>query len=238
MSESSLSITYSDLQREVAVFLGWPRTVGDWNSDNSADFTYLLKRGLRMFYFPPGEGDKPRYEWTFMRSTGTVTLATGTSAYDLADDFGGVILDRTCTFAEDSGNRALLKISEDAIRKNQAMASDTGVPKYYAVRPKAHSATTGQRWEMLVYPTPSSSSNASVLTFRYVAIPDVLTSVNKYPVGGGQYSEVILAAVLAAAEMTFDVDTDGVQAKLFRAMLSSAMRTDLEQKENKRGGAA
>ena len=71
MAISTLTLEYSDFQREVAVLLGWSRNPDNWNNTQLQDFEDIDRRALRQFYFPasPGE-DSPTYEWTFLRTSG------------------------------------------------------------------------------------------------------------------------------------------------------------------------
>ena len=218
--------------------VGWGRDITQWTSTQLVDFVDILKRGSRMFYFPPMPEGQPVYEWTFLRTIGSITLVTGDYTYTLPDDFGGTILDRSVTWPVGNGNRMLTKISEQDIRKNQAYDNQSGVPKYYAVRNLTHAPTTGQRWELLTYPTPSAAVNGIVLSYSYVFVPNVITSANKYPVGGAQYSEVILSAILAAAEYKEDDDPSGPYHQKFQELLQVAMRNDEQQKSNDRKGKA
>lgn len=231
MAEPTLSVTINTLRREVGVYLGWGRDIASWNNTNLQDFDDIAVRALRSFYFPPTGPDEPRYEWTFMRKTGTITLATGDADYDFGDDFGGTILDDSVTYASGQNKRPLQIVPESTIRSLQSMDSQTGVPKYYATRNKAHNATTGQRWEMLVYPTPTSAENNLVLTFRYIHVPDTISNTNIYPVGGAQYSEAILASFLAAAEARHDDDPNGPMQQRYLQVLGQAMRNDRNQKD-------
>jgi len=238
MAESTLTVTYADLQEDVAIFLGWNRTAASWTTANNSDFLRILESGLRSFYFPVISEDEPTYEWQFVQTEGTITLATADSDYDLPDNFSGVILDDSVTNAVDSERRPLSKVSETVLRKYRSMNEKTGVPEFFAVRPKTFVATTGQRWEMLVYPQPTSNENLQVLTFRYVWIPEVLTSTNLYHVGGGRYSEVLRASVLASAETILDDDSAGPLNQRFNSLLQAAIRADKTAKANDRGGAA
>ena len=240
MAESSLSITLTELKREVAFFLGWSRDSTAWDNTQNQDFDDIHKRALRMFYFPPGQGEKPVYEWTFLRKTGSITTANNDYDYDLPDDFGGTILDSSTRYAAGNGNRQLKKVDEQIIEQKRALNDKKGAPKYFSVRPKAHAPSSGQRWEMIVYPTPSTATSSAslVISFRYAYIPEQLDATNTYPVGGGQYSEVILAAHLACAEYKQDDEPNGPMMQRFKELLSVAIRNDDQQKNNSRGGAA
>jgi hypothetical protein len=182
----------------------------------------------------------PYYEWSFLRKTGTVQLLTDDYDYDLPDDFGGTILDSSVVYNTAGENQPpLAKIDEHILRTHRASGSQKkGYPLYYSVRPKTHNAATGQRWEMLVYPTPNADINSKGIEYRYPHIPEALNTTNKYPVGGGAYSEVILAAHLAEAEAYSDNDGQGIYEQKFQSLLTVALRNDEQQKMNRKEGVA
>ena len=87
-----LSVSYSDIQKNVALMLGWNRTpsdeVGTWSANQISDFDLVMASGLRKFY--------GAYDWSFMKprytlttsaaySTGTVTISSGTVLGDGTD---------------------------------------------------------------------------------------------------------------------------------------------------------
>jgi hypothetical protein len=232
MPESLLSITLTELKRAVAVLLGWPRDLDEWDNTILTDFEDIHKRALRMFYFPPTTGDQPTYEWTFLRKSGTVTLQPEQWRYDLPPDFGGTILDSSTAYPPGTKHAHPRKIDEQEIRQLRMVDDLLGVPRYYGVRPKAHDAIEGQRWEIVVYPTPGVEEDGLQIGYRYVHVPDSLVPNGIYPVGGAQYSEVILAAHLSAAEYMLDDDGNGPFTAKFNELLQSAMRNDTQQKAN------
>lgn len=238
MAESSLSITFSDLQSEVRRFAGWD-AVANWTSANTSDFGLILKAGLRKFYFPPAiEPGQPSYEWSFLRVFTTLALTAADFNYTLPDDCSGIIVKESVTFALGISFQRLTKIDESDLRSQQASQSLSGRPTYFAVRPVAHAPATGHRYEMLLYPTPDS---AYTLHYGYVVLPNTLDATNIYPYGGGLYSEVILAAVLSEAERLLDDDPNGPHQRKFLELLSAAIRLDKEKKatpENPTGVAA
>jgi hypothetical protein len=87
MAESTLSVTYHELLRELGRFLGWGRNPGRWKEDDKSDAEDCIKSGLRQFYIPlPVDGKSHR--WSFLDplqtfsavepySTGTVTIVNG-----------------------------------------------------------------------------------------------------------------------------------------------------------------
>lgn len=240
MAESGLSVDINGLRVEIGIRQGWGRDISAWKNKATklADFDYISKRALREFYYPAIDPGTPYYEWSFLRKAGQITLVTADYDYDLPDDFGGTVLDESVTYAAGVDQPHLAKVSEGTIRQLRMSETSTGYPAYYAVRNKAHAPTTGQRWEMLTHPTPGADQNTKVIDYRYVYIPDALTNTNKYPVGGGQYSQVILAAHLAAMELVLEHDPAGPERQNFITLLTTAVRLDEEQKQNQGGGVA
>jgi hypothetical protein len=231
MAESTLSIDYDDIKLEVATFMAWGRNINTLNATQESDFSQVLKRGLLQFYFPPTGSENPYYEWSFLKKTGTITLVDGTANYDMPDDFGGTILDRSVAYDAQTGWRAPQKVNEHLITRTKATGYKTGIPKWFAIRIKGDTPTTGQRYEMLTFPVPNSSIDATpTLNFRYVYIPNVISATDKYPAGGAQYGETIIASVLACAEERLDDNPGGPFAQKFQSMLTQAMRADDELK--------
>lgn len=91
MAESTLSITFDDLQKEVAFYLGLSRDSTKWSASELESINSCIKSGLRQFYCPdPLPGERIAHDWSFLRpiasfvvwssleatSTNTVTGAT------------------------------------------------------------------------------------------------------------------------------------------------------------------
>lgn len=228
MTESTLSVTYTELTRAVAHFAGWDRTEANWTSDQASDFADILKSGLRLFYYPPPlEPGEPRYEWSFLRKTGTLTFADADYTYDLPDDFA-VLLDDSMTYAAASGYRRMIKVPEWHLRALQAKAgTTTGTPQYFCVRPTTFTSTTGLRYEAVVFPTPTA---AATVTYRYVMCPNTIAS-GEYVYGGAIHSELVTEAVLAAAEAKLDDDPQGVHYQRYMTLLGASIRSDREVKQ-------
>jgi hypothetical protein len=239
MAVPGLIVDLNTLRTETGIFLGWGRSHGSYTANNNTDFTYIHKRAMRRFYYPPLDGETPYYEWSFLRKTGTITLLTDDWDYDLPEDFGGTILDRSVTYnTAGTAQPPLHKVDEQVIRHHRTNKVHKGYPRNYAVRPKAHAPTTGQRWELLVDPQPNATVNSTKIDFRYVYVPDHLSGSNIYPAGGAQYGEVLLAAHLAEAELFQENDPEGAYGMKFQQMLGTAIRNDMQQKQNNRGGRA
>jgi hypothetical protein len=207
---------------------------------NYTDFDMISARALREFYFPAIDPGTPYYEWGFLRKAGSISLVNATANYDMPDDFGGTILDDSVTYDAGTNKPALVKVSEGQVRMLQSNDSQVeACPTYYSIRNKTHTPATGQRWEMSTYQTPGATTvlgNGLALNFRYVYVPDPLSNTNQYPAGGAQFSQVVVAAHLAAAELVLDGDPVGPYQQKFIAMLATAVRNDLNQKANQEGG--
>ena len=99
----------------------------------------------------------------------------------------------------------------------------TGVPQYCAVRPITSDGTDGQRFEVMFYPTPSSSYT---LSYKYVILMDLITSDAPYPWGGMPHTETILASCLAVAEERIEDGGDGSKQGKFMERLKSSVDHD------------
>jgi len=89
MAESSLSIKYADLQREIGMEVGYDRDSDNWTTQQTADVDHIIRQALRSVYRPaPIPGANLAHEWSFLRpvttitttapyTTGTVTVASG-----------------------------------------------------------------------------------------------------------------------------------------------------------------
>jgi len=234
MTESTLSVRWSDLESYVAIFAGWDRTAASWEATQITDFVLIVKKGLRKFYYPPAiPPETIPYEWDFLRPTATHTLANGDWDYDLPENFGGLVLPRSVVYSTDqtgSDGRRLRKISPEELLALRIQGAATGTPLYWAQRQLVYVPTTGHRYEMLFYPTPAANEANDVITYRYVVAPDTITSTNMFPIGGTLHSECIIEAVLSAAEEFLDDEPNGIHSQKFQALLGASIRVDQEAK--------
>jgi hypothetical protein len=131
----------------------------------------------------------------------TFSIAT-TSCYQLPDDFGAMY--GQMTFETDDGYTPIELVGEGEIRALHQTDS-TGQPLKATVRPKASTGAAGQRFELYVWPEPSSNYT---MHFRYHAIPNALSDSYPYPLGGAQHSETILAVCLWVASERINDDVE------------------------------
>ena len=140
--------------------------------------------------------------------------------YDLDDDFGYVNGD--LTYAPELSWPPIKPTNDSDIRRMRQLSSQTDRPLWYAVRPKAATLTTGQRFEMLFYPTPDEALR---ITFPYQPLPGKLTSTNIYTYGGMQHGETLLESCLAIAEQRMN-DVAGLHTQKFMERLSASVEVD------------
>ena len=89
MSESTLSLSITDLQIAVAKEMGIGGTAAAWSAEDVLTIARTIKKGLRQFYFPPQFDPNERpHQWSFLKpvcSLATVApYSTGTIAIALA----------------------------------------------------------------------------------------------------------------------------------------------------------
>lgn len=77
MSESTLTLSYSDIQKTVGRLLGYGTTVANWTTDQVNEVDEMIQSGLRKFYFPQASqyGGHP-YRWSFLYFKTSLTSVT------------------------------------------------------------------------------------------------------------------------------------------------------------------
>lgn len=97
-------------------------------------------------------------------------------------------------------------------------------PKRFAIRPVSGTpiTTTGQRFEMLVFPTPDT---AYTVNYRYNIAPDDVTSSATYPHGGPQHAETFMLACVAKAELIVKGEP-GPNTAAFQQQLAASIIMD------------
>jgi hypothetical protein len=144
--------------------------------------------------------------------------------YTMPENFAGVA-SRTLTYAAGEYKHDVKLISDAQIRKMLALGmTGRSHPQYFAVRPKSVtvSATAGQRFELLFYPIPDE---AYVLSYEMVVQTDMISDTYPYPLGGAAHGETIIAACIAAAELS-ESGIIGPQNQNYTNLLISSIRED------------
>lgn len=220
-----MSITRTEIRETLALHLGWTAH-GSWDAAQESKFTIILRKGLHWFYEPPvlpGEGKAHR--WSFMRPIGSLTTVSGVGNYDLPDDFGGLIGDLSYN-GSSSGPRSVSRTSVGRILElRQGLENSTGYPTLYALAPLPSDGDEGQRFHLLLDPTPDGEYE---FRFQYRSNPYILSSSKPYPLGGQPHAQTLMAAVLAAAELTLD-DAKGERWGDFLECLRTSVSLDRQE---------
>lgn len=222
MSESTLSLKYSDLLAEVGRFLGYGGDSSLWSSDKQEEIDRYVQSGVRQFYYPPTiNGIESAYEWSFLNPTTTIATAVGDQAQDLPDDHGRVL--GNIHYAASVCNTPIYMISEHRMMELAQQDSDNGRPTYATVRSKADtSSTAGQRLEIVWWRIPDA---IYTLRYRYEAYNGKLSNAKPFPLGGMKHSETIVASCLAVAEQRAN-DEKGIRWEQFVSMLATSIALD------------
>jgi hypothetical protein len=233
MAESSLSLGLPDFQSEVGFQLGFGRTVANFTDAQEAMANAIIQSGVRRVYFPPtisvvNQQGQPEvisgHVWSWLRKSATIALTSGDYDHDLPDDFNTVIA--RVHFSAGSAKADLSPVDPADILAMRAASTTTGTPQYFAMRPKAADGTTGQRFELLIYPAYSTTGT---LAYEYSVLPNELTDDAPYPLGGMSISELILASCLAIAEERYPPAGEtagGRRAEVFRNLLMDSITRD------------
>tara|TARA_B100000519_G_C14254494_1_gene444301 strand:- start:1427 stop:2530 length:1104 start_codon:yes stop_codon:yes gene_type:complete len=223
-TESTLSLSYADIRKELGWFMFGERTSSNWSSDEGAQIDDIVKSGLRNFYHPPPTNNSPRgYKWSFLEPTTTLSTVAGTSDYTLSADFGGLVGPMTYS-TDDSRWFPIEMTGEHRIRvlRQRDYATLKSDPRLAAIRPINSDGSNGQRFQIMLYPTPDK---AYTLSYRYHALPGKIDSTYPYPKGGEAHAETILESCLAVAEARMD-NNAGIHAAAFQNRLNASISYD------------
>lgn len=224
MSESTLSITYSDLLVEVGVFLGYNADSSSWSANQMAEVDRYIQAGVKQFYYPPAsQGVEPGYTWSFLSPTASLDTTADDGAQDLPDDVARVIGD---FYYDDQQHRAsIIQVSESRIQACLQRSTDTGAPTFCTVRHKAQVSGAAQGMEVVFYPIPD---DAYTLNYQYEAYSGKISEANPYPLGGMRHSELVVESCLSVAEQRANDDT-GQHTQAFMRLLVSSVAYDRKQ---------
>ena len=154
MSESGLSVGYPELIGETGKFLGYGyKAYADYEAGRKAELNRFVQSGVRRVYYPPAvDPSVTGYEWSWLRPTTTIDIESGTSDYDLPDDFGRLI--GALYYAAEEYKGPISIVSVGRILSSRSYVSLTGIPHSAAIRFKSSDGASGQRQEILFFPEP------------------------------------------------------------------------------------
>lgn len=214
-SESTLSLYLPDILKEVGwLYLG-KRDSSVFTADERDQIDLIIEAGLRQFY--------NAHPWDFLEQTMTVTTVADTEDYELDANYGGKI--GPITFSNNDNRWYQVNfVPESEIRalRQYNYTNTSFTPEKAAIQAKSSDGSDGQRFEMLLWPTPDAA-----YTLRFVArvIPSALTDAKPYPLGGMFHGETILESILAVTEQRMD-DVAGVHTQKYERMLQDSIARD------------
>jgi hypothetical protein len=152
------------------------------------------------------------------------TLLESGDDYPMPDDFGG--MEGEMTFDADEGWTPIPQTGEGKIRDLRQLNTASGRPQLTALRPisAATSGEEGQRFELMVWPTPDAEYT---LYYKYRAFPRKLDATRPFPLGGMMHSEALKASCLAVAELEVN-DSKGEHWASFIERLATSVMQDRE----------
>ena len=214
--------TFQWLSLGVSAYLGYTEDDAGLSEPQQKRVNFLVQRGIQQFYNPPTAPNQQKpHVWSFLFVNATLALTNTDYDYDLPATFGTIIGE--FAFSVAAAKRRCEMIEEDRLRTLQSKNDQSGVPFYFAIRPKAVALTAEQAWEVLFYPTPNASMTA---TYRYRTSHAVLDTTNLHPLGTRVHAETILASCLAVAEMWQSKKRDVCHAH-FLDRLAASIQIDL-----------
>jgi len=236
MPESTLSLSYPDLEAEVGYYAGWGRGAAygsnAFTTDQQQSIDTVIKQGLRMVYYPdPVDGQESAYSWSFLHPVAKLQVPNSTRTLPMPDDYGGIEGRISVTLPGSVGNMYWPVEFVGVGQVYQAEAnfpSTTGRVEMACVEPlKQTTPVAGQRFQLHVWPLPDQAYN---LIFQYYVNPDAITASLPFPLGGMMMAETIRAACLAAAEVTLNDIMGGPNWQRFQARLIAAISADRRMK--------
>jgi hypothetical protein len=143
--------------------------------------------------------------------------------YYLPDDFGGSLA-QPFTYDVGGPRIGINPVDEHRIRELRVGANTKGTPSVCAVRAiNTTDASTGKRWELLVWPIPTGLFRVTAVYRRY---PAAMSADSDSSVAAFQHDDTVLAACLAAAELQRN-DTVGARETMYKAALLRSRAIDM-----------
>jgi hypothetical protein len=168
-------------------------------------------------WYPTDDGSDVTNAWT-------PTEIADTSKFDMPDDFGRLHGD--FHYAANDYRNSIPGVPLASIYARRAVGIQYSAPALVATRFKESDGSTGQRQEVLFWPSPDA---LWTLTYEYEAYSGALSDSSPYPLGGMKLAELYIESCLAVAE-TRSLEEVGLHTQQYGALLIDAIARD------KRGG--
>lgn len=204
MAESSNSLTRVEFKIEVADFLGYTRDSANWSSGQEARVEACVDNGYRMFLSPPKLSEQIQrgehaHEWSFLKPWTTLSINEDEWYADAPDDFADFAVPKVYYNAS-TLNDPIDIVPPAYIYQKRQLGTSSGRPTVLGIRPKASTGNTGQRYEIVWWPTANADYTVN---YAYYVLQGKMTAGNPYPLGGAAHGMTILAACLAWADETY-----------------------------------
>lgn len=160
----------------------------------------------------------------------SVTITAGSSyelirpTYDLPDNWAGWAGPLTFRPGDFHWYRTLKQTTWDRVRSKRQWEVTQYYPEAFAVRPKPFVSATGQRYEMIIYPTPDEVYR---LEGMYSINPDKLDATDIYHIGGMRISECLLMSCMDKADEYLNDNVGGPYHQRFLEQLGPAIDADV-----------
>lgn len=200
MLEAGLAIDFHEIRAQVADYLFGTRE-GNFSKLQLERIESCIRSGLRKAYYPASVDPAMHHDWSFLTPTLVLKIDSGSANYELPADFGGFCGDSLSHESSSDSNAwppVLKTTPDDILARRSHNTTASGYPMFFAERPKSNGGLSGQRWEVMIFPDPDSTY---ILAGQHRINPHALTSYQKYPYGGPEFSQTILEACLSEAEL-------------------------------------
>lgn len=205
-------------------FNGWQIGLKDEDAGGTTALTVVDYTGATgLFTFAASSVPSTIEAGDTLLYAGSGNVAGDAARYFLPDDSVGII-NFPWTYPETGPLVRIDRVTEARMRELRAATSSTsGDATLYATRAINTTATsTGKRWEVIFWPTPSGTET---ITTTYKRSPQALSDTGDLSVAGPQHDRSVLAAALAAAEIQRD-DKVGPREAAYQSALARSMKLD------------
>jgi hypothetical protein len=245
LAEGDESHVWSFLSPKATITV-WPTTTGTvsgspvYDGSTSSTITVTTAAFYSNMVGKTFKFDTSTTEYTITGYTSTTVLtvsgdASGETAsdtytitadgnYDLPDDFGGMA-DQRMYFIQQRTNPSFIEAtSRGQILQWRGDIDRTSTADFWAVEYKTTDGTEGQRWQLMLYPTPNA---VKTVEYRYNILPDVITSSAPYTLGTAKFGETLRLACLAKVDQHRHVD-NGYMGDFMRMLRSSVQQDKID----------
>lgn len=222
MPETALTLTYDELQKQVADYMFGTRNLKRVNADDTERLQSVVFNGLRKFYYPQQLGVQFTHDWSFLVTDFDFKTEASTPDYVMPFDFGGTVGPMHHDGA-DNVRTSLTKVTVNKILfQRQTLLSITNWPTMYAESPVNQGGRASTRWKLMLWPTPSAVYR---LHGRMRIQPLAPNGAQMYLYGGPEHSQTIIESCLAEAELKYE-NQPGAHAAAFQSCLLTSIALD------------